>query len=72
VGDADGDVTIFKHGKELEIINEVNMGNAVYTSPVCANNTLFVSNKSSLIAIEEGAKSQPAKQAAASFGAEDE
>ena len=71
-GDEDGDITVFKHGKELEILSEINMGNAVYTTPVCANNTLFISNKSTLFAIAEGAKSDPAKPSAGDFGAEDE
>lgn len=38
----------------------VNVGNAVYSSPVSANNTLFIVNKSTIFAIEEGAKSEPA------------
>ncbi len=53
VGDEDGDITIFKLAKEMEIINEVNMGNAVYTTPVVADNVLYIANKSHLFAIEQ-------------------
>ena len=51
IGDEDGDVTIFKHGPELEIISEVNMGNSVYSTPVVANGVMYISNKSTLFAI---------------------
>ncbi len=53
VGDEDGDVTVFKHSRELDIINEVNMGNSVYSSPVAANDTLFICNKTHLFAIQD-------------------
>jgi outer membrane protein assembly factor BamB len=56
IGDEDGDVTIFEHGPKLNIINEINMDNAVYTTIVVANNVLYVSNKSKLFAITEGGK----------------
>jgi outer membrane protein assembly factor BamB len=61
IGDEDGDVTVFKHGKEMEILAENKMANAVYSTPVVANNVLFISNKSTLFAIVEGASSPPAK-----------
>lgn len=59
IGDEDGDITIFKLSPEMEIINEINMGNAVYSTPVFANGTLYVANKSTLFAIEEGAMLAP-------------
>ncbi|MBX3411753.1 MAG: PQQ-binding-like beta-propeller repeat protein [Pirellulales bacterium] len=57
IGDEDGDITVLKHGKELEIISEINMGNSVYSTPVIANGVLYIANKSHLFAIvpEEGA-----------------
>ena len=61
IGDEDGDVTVFKHGKEKEILAENSMGNAVYSTPVVANNVLYISNKSTLFGIVEGASSQAAK-----------
>jgi outer membrane protein assembly factor BamB len=53
MGDEDGDICIFKHGKEQELIREVSMKNSVYSTPVVANNTLFIANKTTLFAIGE-------------------
>ncbi|MBS0208830.1 MAG: PQQ-binding-like beta-propeller repeat protein [Planctomycetes bacterium] len=52
VGDEEGKLTVFKHGKELEILAEIDMGNAVYSTPVVANNMLFVANKSHVFAVK--------------------
>ncbi len=52
IGDEDGDIAIFKLSTEQEQLGEINMGNAVYTSPIVANNTLFIANKSTLFAIK--------------------
>ncbi len=51
IGDEDGDVAILKAGKKMELLKEINMGNAVYTSPVAKNGVLFISNRSKLFAI---------------------
>ncbi len=51
-GDEDGDVTVFKLSKELDIIAEINMDNAVYSTAVVANGTLFIANRTHLFAIE--------------------
>jgi len=51
IGDEDGDIAIFELSKEQKQIGEVSMGNAVYSSPVVANDTLFIANKSVLFAI---------------------
>ena len=62
VGDEDGDVAIFEHdpeGKAKEPIQEINMNNSVYSTPIVANNVLYISNKSTLFAIKEGAQSEP-------------
>jgi hypothetical protein len=40
------------------LIAEVNMGSAVYTTPVVANDTLYIANRNRLFAIREGAKSE--------------
>ncbi|HTN03614.1 MAG TPA: PQQ-binding-like beta-propeller repeat protein, partial [Planctomycetaceae bacterium] len=55
-GDEDGDITIFELSKDLNIIAEINMVNSIYSTPVVANDTLFISNKSTLFAIKQGAK----------------
>lgn len=59
ISDEDGDIGIFKVSKEQEKIAELNMGSAVYTSPVAANQTLYVANRNRLYAIQEGAQSDP-------------
>jgi outer membrane protein assembly factor BamB len=62
IGDEDGDVAIFEHdptGQAKEPIIEINMTNSVYSTPVVANDVLYISNKSTLYAIKEGAKSDP-------------
>ncbi|MBI1313909.1 PQQ-binding-like beta-propeller repeat protein [bacterium] len=58
IGDEDGDIAIFKLSSDPEVampneepIAEVNVGNAVYSSPVVANDTLYIANKSTLFAI---------------------
>ncbi len=51
IGDEDGDVLIIKHGKTLDIINEINMGSAVYTTPSPANGVLYIATRSHLYAI---------------------
>jgi outer membrane protein assembly factor BamB len=58
IGDEDGDVAIFKHSKEKELIAENQCGNSVYSTPIVANGVLFISNKSTLFAI--GTKSSGA------------
>ena len=62
IGDEDGDIAIFKLSAEMEKIGEeINMGSSVYTTPVVANDTMFIANRNRLYAIREGAKSEPAK-----------
>jgi len=56
IGDEDGDVTVFKHATAQDIISEVNMANAVYSTAVVANNVLYIANKSTLYAITPGGK----------------
>lgn len=51
VGDEEGKLTVFKHGKELEILAEIDMGNAVYSTPVVANNRLYIANKSHVFCV---------------------
>src|SRR5690606_32536675 len=62
VGDEDGDVAVFEHdpsGEAKEPLVEINMTNSAYSTPVVANDVLYISNKSTLYAIKEGAKSDP-------------
>jgi len=51
LGDEDGDVIILEAGKTEKVIAEINMGSSVYSTPVPANGTLFIANRSELFAI---------------------
>ena len=53
IGDEDGDVLIMQEGKTEKVIAEINMGSSVYSTPVPAHGTLFISNRNQLIAISE-------------------
>jgi outer membrane protein assembly factor BamB len=68
IGDEDGDVAIFpltadpkKALKDVDgelepALGVVNMGNSIYSTPIVANNVLYIANKSTLFAIEAKAK----------------
>lgn len=60
--DEDGDIAIFDLSPEYNLVAEVNMGSAVYTTPIVANDTLFIANRNRIFAIEEGAQSDPPKK----------
>lgn len=51
VGDEDGDVVVFEHSKESNMLAENYCENSVYSTPVVANDVLYISNKSTLFAI---------------------
>ena len=64
IGDEDGDVAVFRLSSNpnvamkqvdgyLEPIHEINMDSSLYTTPVVANNVLFIANKNRLFAIEK-------------------
>jgi outer membrane protein assembly factor BamB len=59
IGDADGDIAVFKLSADPEVampdgepIVENNMVNSVYTTPVLAHNVLYIANRNNLFAIE--------------------
>jgi outer membrane protein assembly factor BamB len=68
IGDEDGDVAIFRHsadpamalkddgGEMKPYYGEINMGNSVYSTPIVADNILYIANRTHLFAIAEGAK----------------
>lgn len=55
IGDEDGEVHVLEHGKTLKELAVNDMKNSVYTTPVVANGTLYITNRKALFAIE-GAK----------------
>jgi hypothetical protein len=52
IGDEEGKLTIFRLSPKKEIINEIDLGNSVYSTPVVANDTLFIANKTHVFAIK--------------------
>ena len=52
LGDEDGDIVILKAGKTEEVLYEVNMGSAVYSTPVAKNGVLYIASRTTLFAIE--------------------
>jgi outer membrane protein assembly factor BamB len=65
IGDEDGDICVFKLDKEMELLAENSMENSVYSTPVVANNTLFIANKDHVFAIsaEEGSEASAEQEA---------
>ena len=53
IGDEDGDICVFKLSKEMELLAENSMANSVYSTPVVANDTLFIANKDHVFAIKK-------------------
>ncbi len=51
IGNEDGDIVILQPGKEKKVLATVNMGSAVYGTPVPANSTLFIMNRNQLYAL---------------------
>ncbi len=53
IGNEDGDVVVLKHGPKKKVLATNYMQNAIYTTPVAANGTLFIANRKALFAVEE-------------------
>ena len=52
IGDEDGELTVFNLTSEKhEPLAEVDMRNSVYSTPIIANNVMFISNTTHLFAI---------------------
>jgi len=52
IGNEDGIVTVFEHGKEKKVLATIEMGAPVYGSAIAANNTLYFMTMANLYAIE--------------------
>ncbi len=72
LGDEDGDVAILKHGKKMELLAEINMGAAVYTTPVAKDGVLFLMTRNRLFALRQGANPPPKAEKPAKGAAEGE
>jgi outer membrane protein assembly factor BamB len=55
LGDEDGDVIVLQAGKTMKKLAEMNVGNAVYSTPVAANGVLYVMSRSRLFAVAAAA-----------------
>ncbi|HEY3174265.1 MAG TPA: PQQ-binding-like beta-propeller repeat protein [Candidatus Polarisedimenticolia bacterium] len=59
IGDEDGDVAVLREGKKKELIAEMNMGNAVYTTPTAKNGVLYIVSRTKLFAVANGIPAVP-------------
>jgi outer membrane protein assembly factor BamB len=51
IGDEDGDLSIFELSTEAHDPTEINMDNSVYSTPIVANDVLYIATKNKLFAI---------------------
>ena len=51
LGNEDGDLLIFAHGKKFSEPEAINLGAPIYSSPVVANKTLYISTQTHLYAV---------------------
>jgi putative pyrroloquinoline-quinone binding quinoprotein len=51
LGDEDGDVAVLRAGRTKQVLSEINMGNAVYTTPAAQDGVLYVATRAKLFAI---------------------
>jgi outer membrane protein assembly factor BamB len=63
--DEDGDVAVLKAGKKMELLGEINMGNAIYTTPAAKDGVIYIATRRNLFAVQEGAGGKKEKPAAA-------
>ena len=65
IGDEDGDVAVLKAGKgkdgKTELLHEVNMGAAVYTTPVVKDGVMYIVSRNKLFALENGIEPKKAE-----------
>jgi outer membrane protein assembly factor BamB len=53
IGTEDGDVYIFKQGKEKELLNKIEMEEPIRSTPVVVNGVLYIMTEIHLYAIQE-------------------
>ncbi len=54
LGDEDGDVAVLRAGKEMKLLAEINLGSAVYTTPVAKDGVLYILTRNKLFALKDG------------------
>jgi outer membrane protein assembly factor BamB len=54
VGNEDGDVAVLRAARKLEVVSKVNLGSAVFSTPVARDGVLYITSRSKLFAIAEG------------------
>lgn len=59
ITDDEGEIAVFKVADKMEKIAEFNMDSAIFTTPVAANDSLFIANRNRLYCIAEGAQAAP-------------
>jgi outer membrane protein assembly factor BamB len=68
IGNFDGTILIFKLSSKKELVGEMNLETAIKTTPIVANDVLFVATTSTLFAVAEGTSTKPAGKAARNTG----
>ena len=58
ISDEDGEIAIFELSNEFKLLDEVDMNSAVYTTPIFANETLFIANRNRIYALQNGAQAK--------------
>jgi outer membrane protein assembly factor BamB len=51
IADGDGKIRVFKVAKEMQLVSEQEMGDAIFTTPVVANGVLYIATRYRLFAI---------------------
>ena len=53
IGNESGDVTIFAHSSTKKLLSQVSLEDSIYSTPVAANDVLYIATRSALFAIAE-------------------
>ena len=52
IGDEDGDLGVLEASNEKKLLYEVNMGSAIYTTPIAKSGVLYIVSRNKLFAIK--------------------
>ncbi|RMH20791.1 MAG: hypothetical protein D6696_07310 [Acidobacteria bacterium] len=63
LGDEDGEVAVLEAGKTKKVLGELDMGSAVYTTPVAKDGVLYVLTRNHLYALKEGIPAKKKEEA---------